>query len=298
MKKLLIVSVFLSLFLTGTFFVMAQSNEDEKTEVEETKEDTAQANADSAATDSAAMAEKEKAAKEKAEQEAKKATEDVAVEEPKESLHTVIKDKFIEGGPLFMSIVTTCLIFGLAIAVERIIALNLATTNVEKLLKNVRESLKSGGVEAARDLCAKTPGPVASIFSQGLLRSGEGAEAVEKSIETYGSVEMGKLEKGLTWVSLFISLAPMFGFMGTVIGMIDAFDTIEAAEDIKIDQVAGGIKTALLTTVAGLIVAVILQVFYNYCISKIDGIVNQMEEASISMVDLLIAEEVTKSKNQ
>lgn len=293
MKKILIVSVFLSLFLTGSYLVFSQQNTSANNQPEtEEKVDTIE---NQASADDIDSAEATKKAEESDEEEA---SGEAVADEPKQSLHTVIKDKFIEGGPVFMSIVTTCLIFGLAIAIERIIALNLATTNVDKLLKNVKSALQAGGVDAAHDLCAKTPGPVASIFSQGLLRSGEGAEAVEKSIETYGSVEMGKLEKGLTWVSLFISLAPMFGFMGTVIGMIDAFDTIEAAEDIKIDQVAGGIKTALLTTVAGLIVAVILQVFYNYCISKIDNIVNQMEEASISMVDLLIAEEVIKSKNQ
>ncbi len=202
-----------------------------------------------------------------------------------------IKDKFIEGGVGFMGVVLICLILGLAIAIERIIALNLATTNTSKLLKKVKTALESGGITAARDVVAKIPGPVASIFAQGLVRAekGEGIEAVEKSIIANGGVEMGKLEKGLTWVSLFISLAPMLGFMGTVIGMIDAFDSIQNEGDIKIDQVAEGIKTALLTTVAGLIVAIILQIFYNYCVSKVDAIVNQMEESSIDLVDTLIA---------
>ncbi len=208
--------------------------------------------------------------------------------------HQDIKEKFIEGGVGFMSIVLICLIIGLAIAIERILVLNLATTNVKSLLSKTKEAIKSGGVDAARELTAKIPGPVASIFNQGLLRASAGPEAVEKTIVSYGSVEMGKLEKGMSWVSLFIALAPMFGFMGTVIGMIDAFESIQQAEDIKIDQGAYGIKTALLTTVAGLIVAVILQVLYNYCVSKIDSIVNQMEEASISLVDMLIEEEITK----
>ncbi|MCP4522336.1 MAG: MotA/TolQ/ExbB proton channel family protein [Cytophagales bacterium] len=221
------------------------------------------------------------------------ATEEVAapqVEETKE-VSQQIKDKFIEGGVEFMGVVLICLILGLAIAIERIIALNLATTNTKKLLKKVKKALSEGGVTAARNVVAKVPGPVASIFAQGLLRAeqGESIEQVEKSIIANGGVEMGKLEKGLTWVSLFISLAPMLGFMGTVIGMIDAFDSIQNEGDIKIDQVAGGIKVALLTTVAGLIVAIILQVFYNYCVSKVDAIVGQMEEASIELVDTLIA---------
>lgn len=202
--------------------------------------------------------------------------------------HQMIKEKFIEGGWEFMSIVLFCLIFGLAIAIERIITLNFATTNTNKLLLKVELALESGGVEEAKEICKGTKGPVASIFTQGLLRISEGIEMVEKSIISYGSVEMGKLERGLVWISLFISLAPMLGFMGTVIGMIQAFDAIEAAGDISPSLVAGGIKVALLTTVGGLIVAVILQLFYNYCVSKIDAIVNQMEDASISLVDMLV----------
>ncbi len=208
--------------------------------------------------------------------------------------HQAIKQKIIEGDIAFMAPVIICLIIGLAIAIERIITLNLASTNVDKLLSNVNEALKSGGPDAAREVCASTRGPVASIFAQGLLRVKEGVDMVEKSIVSYGSVEMGKLEKGMVWVSLFIALAPMLGFMGTVIGMIEAFDQIQLADDISASIVAGGIKVALLTTVAGLIVAIILQLFYNYCVSKIDGIVNQMEDASISLVDMLIAENATK----
>lgn len=210
------------------------------------------------------------------------------------SFHQIIKEKFIEGGWEFMGVVLICLILGLAIALERIITLNLATTNTKKLLAGVEEALEAGGVEAAKDLCASTRGPVASIFTQGLLRYSEGIEMVEKSIIAYGSVEMGRLERGLVWISLFISLAPMLGFMGTVIGMIGAFDAIEAAGDISPSLVAGGIKIALLTTVAGLIVAVILQVLYNYLVSKIDSLVNQMEDASISLVDILVKHNLTK----
>ena len=187
-----------------------------------------------------------------------------------------------------MTPVLICLILGLAIAIERIITLNMATTNTDKLLANVEDALSQGGVEAAKEVTRNTKGPVASIFTQGLMRMSEGIEMVEKSIIAYGSVEMGRLERGLVWISLFIALAPMLGFTGTVIGMIGAFDAIEAAGDISPQIVANGIKVALLTTVAGLIVGIILQVFYNYLVSKIDSLVNQMEDASISLVDLLV----------
>lgn len=211
-----------------------------------------------------------------------------------QGFHQVVKEYFIEGGWEFMSAVLICLILGLAISIERIITLNLATTNTNKLLANVENALNQGGVESAKEVTKNTRGPVASIFTQGLMRMSEGVEMVEKSVIAYGSVEMGRLERGLVWISLFISLAPMLGFMGTVIGMIGAFDAIEAAGDISPSLVAGGIKVALLTTVGGLIVAVILQVFYNYCVSKVDSLVNQMEDASIALVDVLVKHNLTK----
>jgi biopolymer transport protein ExbB len=211
----------------------------------------------------------------------------VAVEE-EPSIHKQIKIKFIEGGASFMGIVLLALILGLALAIERIIYLNLATTNTEKLLKKIEEAMQQGGIEAAKEVCRNTRGPVASIFYQGLDRANEGIDVVEKSVVTYGSVQMGQLESGLTWIALFIALAPMLGFMGTVIGMIGAFDAIEAAGDISPSLVAGGIKVALITTVFGLIVAIILQVFYNYLVSKIDKLVNTMEDASISLIDILL----------
>jgi biopolymer transport protein ExbB len=210
-----------------------------------------------------------------------------------QSFHQLIKEKFIEGDPLYMTPVLLCLILGLAIALERIITLTMATTNTKKLLLKVEEALASGGVEAAKEITRDTKGPVASIFTQGLMRYAEGIDMVEKSIVSYGSVEMGRLEKGLIWVSLFIALAPMLGFFGTVVGMIFAFDTIEAAGDISPSIVAGGIKIALLTTVAGLIAAMILQLFYNYLVSKIDSLVNDMEDASISFVDILVKHKLT-----
>lgn len=224
----------------------------------------------------------EESAQDEVPNQAETAVEDTA------TFHQIIKQKFIEGGPAFMGIVLLCLILGLALAIERIIYLNMATTNTEKLLNDVEGALSSGGVDAAKEVCRNTNGPVASIFYQGLERSDEGIEMVEKSIIAYGSVQMGLLEKGLSWISLFIALAPMLGFMGTVIGMIGAFDAIEAAGDISPSLVAGGIKVALLTTVFGLIVAMILQVFYNYLIAKVDSLVNSMEDASISLIDLLV----------
>ena len=220
------------------------------------------------------------------------ATEEVVTEEvannDTKSFHQIIKQKFIEGGPGFMGIVLLCLILGLALAIERIIYLNLATTNTNNLLNNVEEALNNDGIDGAKEVCRNTKGPVASIFYQGLDRANEGIDMVEKSVISYGSVQMGLLEKGLSWISLFISLAPMLGFMGTVIGMIGAFDAIEAAGDISPSLVAGGIKVALLTTVFGLIVAIILQIFYNYLVSKIDSLVNDMENASIALIDLLV----------
>lgn len=209
-------------------------------------------------------------------------------------LHTSLKTKFIEGGAGFMGAVLMTLIFGLALAFERIIYLSLASTNTEKLLIAVEDALAEGGVEAAKDVCRESRGPVASIFYQGLDRADQGIDVVEKSVISYGSVQMGLLEKNLSWISLFISVAPMLGFMGTVIGMIQAFDKIQEQGDVSPTVVAGGIKVALITTVTGLIVAIILQFFYNYLISKVDSIVNRMEDASISLVDMLVKHNLKK----
>ncbi len=251
---------------------------------------------DSSESDSASMSDDTAvAAEEPAAELAVAIADEIAVEEEQsESFHNVVKQQFIDGGPEFMGIVLLCLILGLAVAIERIITLNLATTNTKKLLANVEEALNTGGVEAAKEVCKNTRGPVASIFVQGMMRMSEGIEMVEKSIISYGSVEMGKLERGMVWISLFISLAPMLGFMGTVIGMIDAFDAIAEAGDVSPSLVASGIKVALLTTVGGLIVAVILQLFYNYLIAKIDSLVNSMEDASITLVDVLVKHNLAK----
>lgn len=220
--------------------------------------------------------------------------EEPEVEAQEMSFHQVLKEKFIQGGAGFMGIVLVVLILGLAFCIERIIYLNMASTNNKKLLDQIESALQTGGVEAAKEVCRNTRGPVASIFYQGLDRADEGIDVVEKSIVSYGSVQLGLLERNISWITLFIALAPMLGFMGTVIGMIGAFDAIEAAGDISPSLVAGGIKVALLTTVFGLIVAIILQIFYNYLIAKVDSITNKMEDASISLIDLLIKHNVTK----
>ena len=283
MKKLITLFT-IAAFLTFGLNINAIAQEDAEGDSTMTEEQV----------DSTATEEVTEEAVEETSEEAETGEEELVEEE--RSFHQVLKEKFIEGGPEFMGIVLLCLILGLAIVIERIIYLNLSTTNSKKLLANVEDALNSGGVDAAKEVCRNTRGPVASIFYQGLDRSHEGIDIVEKSVVSYGSVQMGLLEKGVSWISLFIALAPMLGFMGTVIGMIDAFDAIEAAGDISPSLVAGGIKIALLTTVFGLIVAIILQIFYNYIIAKIDSIVNDMENASISLVDLLVAHELKTKK--
>ena len=277
MKKALSLLVIAGMLSFGAVGVYAQdSTATENTEMV----------ADSNATDSVAATQEEVAEETSAVDEA--AATEMMEEEQERGFHQVVKQKFIEGGATFMGIVLVCLILGLAICIERIIYLNLATTNTAKLLEEVEAALQSGGVEAAKEVCRNTRGPVASIFYQGLERSSEGIDMVEKSVISYGSVQMGLLEKGISWISLFIALAPMLGFMGTVIGMISAFDSIEAAGDISPSLVARGIKVALLTTVFGLITAIILQIFYNIIVAKVDSLVNSMEDASISLVDILV----------
>lgn len=214
--------------------------------------------------------------------------EAAAKAEEGQSLHSALKQKFIEGGPIWMTPILICLILGLAFAVERIIYLNMATTNTKKLLNKIEDALNNGGVEAAKEVCRNTRGPVASIFYQGLDRAHEGLDVAEKSVVSYGGVQASLLERGLSWIALFIALAPMFGFLGTVVGMIQAFDSIEQAGDISPALVAAGIKVALITTVGGLIVAIILQVFYNYFLNKIESIVGAMEDSSIAFIDLLV----------
>lgn len=210
------------------------------------------------------------------------------------SLVQTLKQKYIEGDPVWMTPVLICMIIGMALSIERIVYLNLATINTKKFLLEVESALKNGGAEAAKEVCRNTRGPIASIFYQGLDRADEGVEMVEKSVVAYGGVQMGLLEKGLSWISLFIALSPMLGFLGTVVGMIFAFDKIVEDGQVSPTTVAGGIKVALLTTVFGLIAAMILQVFYNYIVAKIDGLVNEMEDASISLIDMMLKNKVSK----
>ena len=218
------------------------------------------------------------------------ATEETAVAAPAElsaadmlkgqeiPLHQALKTKFIEGGAGFMSLIIICLIIGLALSVERILYLTFSKVNAKKLVAKIEE---------AKKVCRETRGPVASIFYQGLLRYDQGIDVVEKTVVSYGSVQMSEMENGLSWISLFIALAPSLGFLGTVIGMVNAFDAIQAAGDISPNVVAGGMKVALITTIGGLIVAMILQVFYNYILAKIDSITIDMEDSSICLIDVL-----------
>ncbi|PCJ80935.1 MAG: flagellar motor protein MotA [Bacteroidetes bacterium] len=281
MKNLLSLLVITGImFATTPAVVYAQeSNGAEQVDVEMDEGSMVNDSATAASTDTHVM-----------EESTREIAETVAdVEETREvlSFHQTVKRYFIEGGAAFMASVLICLILGLALSIERIIYLNMASTNTKKLVNEIDDSLEKGGVSAAKEVCRNTAGPVATIFHQGLDRSEGSYEEVAKAIEDYGSVEMSKLESGLSWISLFIALAPMLGFMGTVIGMISAFDDIAEANTINASIVAGGIKIALITTVSGLVVAIILQVFYNYILSKIDSIVLDMEEASMDLVDLL-----------
>lgn len=201
----------------------------------------------------------------------------------------ILVEKFNEGNEGgFMWPVLVALILGLAIFLERIITLNLADIDTRKFIVDVQEALQEGGVARAKELCAETRGPVASVFQAGLMRVDEGIEAAEKAISAYGSIEMSFLERGLVWLSLFIAIAPLLGFLGTVVGMIQAFDAIEQAGDISPTLVAGGIKVALLTTAGGLLAGIILQIGYNYCVSKIDRLISEMEESSITLIDSIV----------
>ncbi|MBO5618552.1 MAG: MotA/TolQ/ExbB proton channel family protein [Paludibacteraceae bacterium] len=212
------------------------------------------------------------------------------------ALHKTLKTKFIEGGAGFMALTLVTLVFGLALCIERIIYLSLSKTNTKALLANVEAALKEGGIEKALEVCRNTRGPVASIFYQGLSRYDEGIDVVEKTVASYGGVQLGLLEKNLSWITLFIAIAPSLGFLGTIIGMIEAFDKIQQVGDISATVVAGGIKVALLTTLLGLIIAVVLQLFYNYILSLVEGLVNEMEDSSISLLDIVVEYDAAQKK--
>ncbi|MBR1768827.1 MAG: MotA/TolQ/ExbB proton channel family protein [Bacteroidales bacterium] len=265
MKK---VCAYLSIMFLLTFFVnvaYAQDKDATKTESTTTASETTVSQTETAAAETAAT----------------------PVEE-QQSFHQVLKTKYIQGGVGWMTPILICLILGLGLVIERIIYLNLATTNADKLLKKIEDNVVAGNYEAAKDVCRNTRGPVASIFFQGLDRVNNGLEDVEKSITSYGGVQMSRLESNMIWISLFIAIAPSLGFLGTVVGMVQAFDDIEKAGDISPTVVASGMKLALITTVFGLIVALILQVCYNYLMSKIESLVSTMEDASISFMDILV----------
>ena len=214
-------------------------------------------------------------------------TEQVAAADEAEAAPVVVEEgglhkELNEGDAGFMSLVAIALVLGLAFCIERIIYLSLAEVDVKKLMAKLEGALEKGDIEGAKTICRNTRGPVASICYQGLMRVDEGLDVVERSVVSYGGVQAGYLEKGCSWITLFIAMAPSLGFLGTVIGMVMAFDQIQQAGDISPTVVAGGMKVALITTIFGLIVALILQVFYNYILSKIEAITSQMEDSSIT----------------
>ena len=225
------------------------------------------------------------------------ATAPAEAQQVETSFHQSLKTKFIEGGADFMALIAITLVLGLAICLERIIYLNLANTNPDKLLKDIEDALiKEGNIEKAKGIARDTRGPIASIAYQALLRADQGIDIAEKSVVSYGGVQGGLLEKNLSWITLFIAMAPSLGFLGTVVGMVLAFDNIERVGDISPTVVAGGMKVALITTIGGLVVALILQIFYNYILSLVEGILNRMEDASISLLDLIVKYNVKNNK--
>ena len=277
MKKLFAIVAMLGLFAT------AQVNAQENAPVA-TSEDAVTAISDSIPSDSVPA---EAVADEAAAEEAAPAEEAVVAEGGLKGVHKGLKTKFIEGGPEFMALVSIALVIGLAFCIERIIYLSLARVNAKKLMGAIADALSKGDVEGAKTICRNTAGPVASICYQGLLRIDEGLDTVERSVVSYGSLQSSMLEKGCSWITLFIAMAPSLGFLGTVIGMVMAFDTIQREGDISPTIVAGGMKVALITTIYGIIVALVLQVFYNFILTKIEAIVADMEDSSITLLDLL-----------
>jgi len=284
MKKLFALFTVAAILTMSVSSVVAQGAKDNKAVAKTEVKKDAKTDAKAAVKDTTAKADDSTAALTE-----KPIAKDTTVAAAQErSFHQVLKDKFIEGGAGWMAPILICMILGLALVVERIIYLNMASTNSKKLLVKIETSLAEGGVDAAKEVCRNTRGPLASVFYQGLDRTSEGMDIVEKSVVSYGSVQMGRLESNLGWIGLMIALAPMLGFLGTVVGMVQAFDDIEKAGDISPTVVAAGMKVALLTTVFGLITALILQVFYSYLVSKIDSIVNEMEDATISFMDIMV----------
>ncbi len=218
-------------------------------------------------------------------------------EEYEGGIHKELKTKFIEGSAFFMSWIAAAFVIGLAFCIERIIYLSLSEINTKKFIASIEDAIDKGDVEAAKDIARNTRGPVASIYYQGLMRLDQGIDVVEKSVVSYGGVQAGYLEKGCSWITLFIAMSPSLGFLGTVIGMVQAFDKIQLAGDISATVVAGGMKVALITTIFGLIVALILQLFYNYILSKIETITNDMEDSTVTLLDMAIKYELRYKNN-
>ena len=282
MKKLFAIAACVGLLSVGMANVATAQNADSAAAAATTQVDSAAPAADSAATVAAAPAADQVAGEEA-----------VAVTGFPPELET----KFIEGGADFMATIAIALILGLAICLERIIYLNLANVNPDKLLRDIEKALvEEGNIEKAKEVARNTRGPIASIAYQALLRADQGIDIAEKSVVSYGGVQGGLLEKNLSWITLFIAMAPSLGFLGTVVGMVQAFDNIEKVGDISPTVVAGGMKVALITTIGGLIVALILQIFYNYILSLVEGILNRMEDASITLLDLIVKYDAKKNK--
>ena len=276
MKKLFAIVAMLGLFATAQVYAQDANPV-------ATSEDAVTAISDSIPNDSIPV---EAPAEETAAEEAP-VEEAVVAEGGILGVHKGLKTKFIEGGPEFMALVSIALVIGLAFCIERIIYLSLAKVNSKKLMGAIADALSKGDVEAAKEICRNTAGPVAAICYQGLLRIDEGLDTVERSVVSYGSLQSSMLEKGCSWITLFIAMAPSLGFLGTVIGMVMSFDEIQQKGDISPTIVAGGMKVALITTIYGIIVALILQVFYNFILTKIESIVADMEDSSITLLDLL-----------
>ena len=277
MKKIFAVVAMFGILSVGfTQTVVAQDAAAPQTETVDS------AAVDSAAVDSAAVVEEP--------------AEAAPVEEETVGMHKALKTKFIEGDASFMSLVAIALVLGLAFCIERIIYLSLAEVNTKKLMAAIEAALAKGDVEGAKEICRNTRGPVASICYQGLLRIDEGLDVVERSVVSYGGVQSAALEKNCSWVTLFIAMAPSLGFLGTVIGMVMAFDDIQKAGDISPTVVAGGMKVALITTIFGIIVALVLQIFYNFILSKIESLTSDMEDSSITLLDLMIQYNLCEKK--
>ena len=269
MKKIFAVVAMFGILSVGfTQTVVAQDAAAPQTETVDS------AAVDSAAVDSAAVVDEP--------------AEVAPVEEETVGMHKALKTKFIEGDASFMSLVAISLVLGLAFCIERIIYLSLAEVNTKKLMAAIEAALAKGDVEGAKEICRNTRGPVASICYQGLLRIDEGLDVVERSVVSYGGVQSAALEKNCSWVTLFIAMAPSLGFLGTVIGMVMAFDDIQKAGDISPTVVAGGMKVALITTIFGIIVALVLQIFYNFILSKIESLTTDMEDSSITLLDMIM----------